>query len=81
MSHTNLTVDGMTCEACRTAVREALELPGVRQVAVSLDTGIVDVAHAETVTVEAIVSAIEDTGYEVRRRIPNERHLTRGRGG
>jgi copper chaperone len=66
MTHTKLTVDGMTCEACRTAVSAALELPGVRQVDVSLDTGIVDVAHTEAVTVEAMLSAIQDTGYEVR---------------
>jgi copper chaperone CopZ len=66
MTHTKLTVDGMSCEACRTAVREALELPGVRQIDVSLETGIVDVAHAESVTVEVMVGAVEDTGYEVR---------------
>ncbi len=66
MTHTKLTVDGMTCEACRTAAREALELPGVRQIGVSLETGIVDVAHTESVSVEVMVNAIEDTGYEVR---------------
>ena len=66
MTHTKLTVDGMSCESCTAAVRDALELPGVRQVGVSLDTGIVDVAHTDGVTVEAMVSAIEDTGYEVR---------------
>jgi copper chaperone len=66
MTHTRLTVEGMSCEACRTAVSDALELPGVRQVDVSLDTGIVDVAHTEAVSVEVIVSVIEDTGYEVR---------------
>jgi len=66
MTHTKLTVEGMTCEACRTAVTDALELPGVREVAVSLDTGIVDVAHTDSVSVEVMVGAIEDTGYEVR---------------
>ena len=66
MTYTRLTVAGMTCEACRTAVRDALELPGVGEVGVSLDDGIVDVAHTESVSVEVIVSAIEDTGYEVR---------------
>lgn len=60
----------MTCEACRKAVRGALELPGVRQVDVSLNTGIVDVAHAETVSAEVMVSAIEGTGYEVREAQP-----------
>ena len=64
--HTTLTVDGMSCEGCRAAVTEALELPGVREVGVSLDTGIVDVAHTDGVSVEAMVSAIEDTGYDVR---------------
>jgi copper chaperone CopZ len=66
MTHTKLTVGGMSCDGCRAAVREALELPGVRQVDVSLDTGMVDVAHTESVSVEVMVSAIEDTGYEVR---------------
>jgi copper chaperone CopZ len=66
MTHTKLTVDGMSCESCRAAVTEALELPGVRQVGVSLDTGIVEVAHTDGVTVEAMVGAIRETGYEVR---------------
>jgi copper chaperone CopZ len=66
MTHTRLLVDGMTCEACRTAVREALQLPGVSQVEVKLETGVVDVAHAESVDVEVMVGAIEETGYAVR---------------
>jgi copper chaperone CopZ len=66
MTHTRLLVDGMTCEACSTAVHEALRLPGVSQVDVSLETGVVDVAHAESVGVEVMVGAIEETGYEVR---------------
>jgi copper chaperone CopZ len=66
MTRTRLTVDGMSCEACRTAVGEALEVPGVRLVGVSLETGIVDVAHAASVTVEVMVGAIEDAGFEVR---------------
>ena len=66
MTHTTVTVGGMTCEACRSAVREALELPGVHRVEVSLETGIVGVDDAECVSVEALAGAIEDTGYEVR---------------
>ena len=66
MSRTQLSVDGMTCEACVSAVRRALELPGVSEVDVRLETGIVDVVHAGGVAVEAMVSAIERTGYEVR---------------
>ena len=66
MTHTTLMVDGMSCEGCRSAVTEALKLPGVVEVGVSLETGIVGVAHTDGVTVGAMVSAIEDTGYEVR---------------
>ena len=67
MNRTQLKVNGMTCEACVSAVREALALPGVRPIVdVSLETGIVDVAHGDGVTVERIVDAIEGTGYEVR---------------
>ncbi len=70
MTHTKLMVDGMTCEACSTAVREALELPGVLQVGVSLDTGTVDVEHADGVSREMMVAAVEETGYEVRTARP-----------
>jgi copper chaperone len=66
MTRTRLAVDGMTCDSCGAAVRGALELPGVRQIAVDLETGIVDVAHTESVTVEVMVGAIRDTGYEAR---------------
>lgn len=66
MMHTTLTVQGMTCENCRAAVHEALQVPGVDQVDVDLGTGRVQVAHAANVTVEALASAVEDTGYEVR---------------
>ena len=66
MTHTRMLVDGMTCEACRTAVHEALQLPGVSRVDVSLETGAVGVAHVESVSVGALASAVEDTGYEVR---------------
>jgi copper chaperone len=66
MTRTTLTVEGMTCEACRAAVQRALELPGVQQVDVSLDTGIVGVAHATSVSAESLATAVEDTGYEVR---------------
>ncbi len=65
MTHTRLVVDGMSCEACSVAVQHALRLPGVSQVEVKLDTGVVDVAHTAATSVEALVGAIEDTGYEV----------------
>jgi copper chaperone CopZ len=66
MSHTRLTVAGMTCEACVAAVREALELPGVRRVDVSLGPGVVEVDHAPGISVGVMVAAVTDTGYDVR---------------
>lgn len=65
MMHTTLMVQGMTCESCRAAVQSALQLPGVDQVDVDLETGTVEVVHAENVTVEVLAGAVEDTGYEI----------------
>jgi copper chaperone CopZ len=55
----------MTCDACGAAVREVLELPGVNGANISLDTGVVDVDHTQSVSVEMMVGAVLDTGYEV----------------
>jgi copper chaperone CopZ len=66
ITQTKLAVAGMTCDACRTAVRDALELPGVRQVGVSLDTGLAEVTHTDSVSAAMLISAIEGTGYEAR---------------
>jgi copper chaperone CopZ len=65
MSHTQLIVQGMNCEACRQAVEGALTLPGVSSVAVDLGTGGVDVTHAQDITPELMVGAVEDSGYTV----------------
>jgi len=65
VSHTQLTVQGMSCEACRQAVEAALTVPGVSSVAVDLGGGGVDVTHTQDVTPEMMVSAVEDSGYTV----------------
>lgn len=63
-----LTVGGMTCASCSTAVRGALEaLAGVSTVEVSLatDEAIVEFEHeASTAEVESLVAAIEDAGFD-----------------
>jgi copper chaperone CopZ len=66
VTHTTLTVEAMTCEACMAAVRDALALPGVHRVDVSVDSGVVEVDHARSVSVEVMVSAVQETGYDVR---------------
>jgi copper chaperone len=66
MTHTILSVEGMSCEACRAAVQKALELPQVQRVDVSLETGIVGIAHGDNVSADSLASAVEEAGYEVR---------------
>ncbi len=64
-SNTILLVPGMTCGHCEAAVKsEVSKVPGVTDVAVDLETKLVTVTgvgldHA------ALVSAIDEAGYEV----------------
>lgn len=59
-------VDGMSCEHCVKAVTEAAGgLPGVGDVAVSLDAGTAEVEYDPVkVSLDAIKAAIEDQGYD-----------------
>lgn len=61
-----LRIDGMTCEACAAAVRDALlEVPGVVDAAVSFEEARARVRlRAERPpTVRALVAAVEEVGY------------------
>lgn len=62
-----LTVNGMSCEHCKTAVKNALNaLSGISNVIVNLDEKTVDLSYDESeVTVDEIKEAIEAQGYEV----------------
>jgi copper chaperone len=61
-----LKIEGMTCEHCVKAVREALaEVPGVDNVEeVSLDRGEAVIAGAPAT--EALLAAVREEGYEGR---------------
>lgn len=61
-----LKIEGMSCEHCIKAVREALsEVPGVETVeAVSLDRGEAVIAGAPET--EALLAAVREEGYEGR---------------
>lgn len=61
-----LEVDGMSCAHCVASITKAVEpLPGVTGVAVDLEGDTVTVSgDAEEA---AVVAAIEDCGYDVRR--------------
>ncbi|BBY14745.1 cation transporter [Mycolicibacterium litorale] len=62
----HLNVEGMSCGHCVKAITTAVEpLPGVAGVTVDLEAGTVTVAGEADEA--AVVAAIEDCGYDVRR--------------
>ena len=66
MSTATYTVTGMTCEHCVRSVTEELsELPGVRSVDVTLDTGAVTVTSEAPLDAAAVRGAVEEAGYEL----------------
>ncbi len=71
---TTVTVDGMTCQHCVTAVFTALAaVPGIHRADVSI--GAAAVEHDGTVTVEQLRDAIAVAGYTVKDGATNRRAL------
>lgn len=63
--NTQLKIDGMTCGHCVAGVTKALQqVPGVQLASVSLADGSASVTHDETASAEALVSAVQEEGYE-----------------
>ncbi|MCA0359747.1 MAG: heavy-metal-associated domain-containing protein [Armatimonadetes bacterium] len=61
---TTLTIEGMSCQNCVRHAREALlGVEGVMEASVTLEPGIAEVTHEETVALESLIAAIEDEGY------------------
>jgi len=57
-----LNVEGMTCEHCQKAVKEALEgISGVDRAEVNLEAGSAQI-HGSADT-QVLISAVEDEGY------------------
>ena len=64
---TTITVDGMTCGHCVSAVRsEVGKLEGVTDVSVDLPTGKVTIVGDQAPDPDALRAAVEEAGYEVR---------------
>ena len=64
---TTITVDGMTCGHCVSAVQsEVGKIEGVNEVSVDLPTGQVTIVGEQTPDPEALRAAVEEAGYEVR---------------
>jgi copper chaperone CopZ len=57
-------VTGMTCGHCVSAVSDELRrLPGVRDVEVDLDSGVVTVASDGPLPIDEIRAAVDEAGY------------------
>jgi copper chaperone len=60
------TVTGMTCGHCVASVTEEVqEIPGVQDVSVALETGVVTVTSAEPLDAAAVRAAVEEAGYQL----------------
>jgi copper chaperone CopZ len=63
MTETMLTISGMTCSHCAQHVEGALgALPEVTA-RVDLDAATAEVHHPSTVTLDAVLAAVQDAGY------------------
>lgn len=69
MTTETITVPEIHCDHCRTSIEGALTpLHGVEQASVDVDARQVTVTYDEaTIDHDALIGAIEDQGYEVRR--------------
>ena len=58
-------VPEVSCQHCVNAItKEVTAIPGVQQVQVALDSKTVTVEHAEHVSTDQLVAAINEAGYE-----------------
>ena len=71
----HLAIDGMSCGHCVAAVKDALaELPGVHVERVAIGEATVALTPGAP-TVDALVEAVRDAGYEARVAEPAPRRL------
>jgi len=64
MSTTTWTVQGMTCGHCVKAVTEEISaIPGVSDVAVELESGLVTVTAETDPSTDAVAAAVDEAGY------------------
>ena len=66
---TILTVTGMSCGSCVRHVTSALRaVPGVTKVCVQLRTGQAEVQHGDEASVDALIGALREAGYDATHR-------------
>ncbi|MFC3998846.1 heavy-metal-associated domain-containing protein [Nocardiopsis sediminis] len=63
---TTITVTGMTCGHCVSAVKEELSaLPGVTAVDVELESGRVTIDGTEPLSPDSLAAAVDEAGYAI----------------
>ena len=66
MTTRTITVSGMSCGHCVSAVQgEVSKLPGVSDVDVSLETGVVTITSDGPIDDADLAEAIDEAGYEI----------------
>ena len=66
MTTTTLNVPDISCGHCKSSIEGAVgDLAGIDRVEVSIEGKTVDVSYGDDVTLEAIIEAIEEQGYDV----------------
>jgi len=66
MTHTTLSVTGMSCGGCEQAVEDALNgVDGVSSAAADHESGTVEIEADAGVSDADLAAAVEDAGYEV----------------
>ncbi len=68
MTKTVLNVQAMTCPSCVKHVGQALAIEGVLNIDVQPKTRVVAVDHTSAVTVERLLAALHQAGYEATAR-------------
>jgi copper chaperone len=64
-SDTILNVTGMSCGSCVRHVTSALRaVPGVSKVNIQLRAGLAEVQHGEEASVDALIGAVREAGYD-----------------
>ncbi|MEE1617040.1 heavy-metal-associated domain-containing protein [Brachybacterium sp. J144] len=64
MTTATFQVSGMTCGHCEMSVREEVsELPGVQDVQVSHESGILSISSEQELEDSAVLAAVEEAGY------------------
>lgn len=67
---TLLEISGMSCPNCVRHATEALQaIPGVIQATVTLEPPYGEVEHDDSVSLQALISALDEEGYPAKARV------------